>query len=245
MRKGHELMAARHHRTVDRLASILEHVAHQPRGLSLSDLAKMLEAPKTSLHALVNGLVATGYLVEQGRRYFLGPGPFVLTLMVSPLAARRIRHADLVALHAQIGQNILIGIQVGDTLVYIDQAGDGPMMEFLAYSHRRRPLLTTATGKVILAGLPTAEMQGILAEAGRETPAAVERFLEELPAIRRSKLAFNRGNTLPDLFAVATGLYDADGRFVAAICANGGPELANRLEEVGKDLVQAATAWVV
>lgn len=236
-------MPTRHHRTVDRLAAVLDHVACQPRGVGLSDLARVLGAPKSSIQSLVNGLAASGYLVEQGHKYFLGPAPFVLTLMTNPAVARGIPHDQLVKLHDQLAFNVLVGIRVGDTLVYIDQAGDGPMMEFLAYSHRRRPLLTTATGKVILASLPPREMQGILAESRPENEDAVERFLEELPSIRQTGLAFNRGATVPDLFAVATGLHDAQGHLVAGICVNGGCDLEGRLDEVGRDLLRIMRSW--
>ena len=236
-------MPAHHHRTVDRVAALLDHVACQPRGAGLSDLARVLGAPKSSIQSLVNGLVASGYLVEQGHKYFLGPAPFVLTLMTSPTVAMAIRHDQVVELHDQLASNVLVGIRVGDTLVYIDQAGDGPMMEFLAYSHRRRPLLTTATGKVILANLPPREMQGILAESRLENEDAVEQFLEELPSIRRTGLAFNLGATIPDLFAVASGLFDGQGHLVAGICVNGGCDLARDLDKVGRDLLRIIRSW--
>lgn len=231
-------MPARHHRTLDRVAIVLERVARHPGGLSLAELARMLEVPKSSLQSLTNGLLASGYLVEQDHRYFLGPAPFVLSLMCSPLAAR-IRHDELIRIHNEVGRNLLVGIQVGDALVYIDQVGDGPMVEYLAYTHHRRPLLTTATGKIILANLPARELQMLLTEFSRCHPKTVEDFLIELPSIRNTGLAYNHGTTLPDLYAVATSLRDAKGRFVAGICVNGGPEIADHLEMIGKELVKA------
>lgn len=231
-------MPARHHRTLDRVAAVLEHVARHPGGMSLADLARTLETPKSSLQSLNNGLVATGYLVEQGHRYFLGPAPFVLSLMCSPLAAR-IRHDELVRIHQEVQRNLLVGIQVGDALVYIDQVGDGPMMEYLAYTRHRRPLLTTATGKIILANLPSRELQTLLTEFSRHNAALVEEFLIDLPLIRTSGLAYNHGATMPNLYAVATSLRDARGRFVAGICVNGGREVADQLEVIGKELLKA------
>lgn len=231
-------MPARHHRTLDRAAAALENVARHPGGLSLAELARTLEVPKSSLQSLVNGLVASGYLVEQGHRYFLGPAPFVLSLMCSPLAAR-IRHDELVRIHQEVQRNLLVGIQVGDALVYIDQVGDGPMVEYLAYTHHRRPLLTTATGKIILANLPSRDLQTLLTEFSRYNAAIVEEFLVELPSIRTSGLAYNHGTTMPDLYAVATSLRDADGQFIAGICVNGGREIADQLDVIGKELLQA------
>ena len=235
-------MVTNRHRTVDRIAATLDYVARHPRGLTLSALAQMLEAPKSSAQSLINGLVTTGYLVRQGHLYFLGPAPFVLTLLSNPLASR-IRHEDLAQLHQEIGQNVLVGIQVGDTLVYIDQAGDGAMMEFLAYHHSRRPLLVSATGKIILANLPSRELQGLLSEFAKVNPSGVDEFVAELPEISRTGVAYNRGGTIPGLYAAATGLFDAQGRFIAGICVNGGLEIADDLEVISKKLVDAVRSW--
>ncbi len=234
----------RHHRTVDRIAAIVDLVGHHPRGLTLNELAKQLGAPISSIQALVDGLLATGYLVKQDRYYFLGPAPFVLTLLGNPLASR-IKHSDLVKVQEEIGHNVLVGIQVGDTLVYIDQVGNGLMMEFLAYSHNRRPLLVTATGKVIMANLPNRELQGLLSEFEKSNPSGVEQFLAELPAIRQSGLAYNLGYTVPDLYACATALYDKNGHVIAGICVNGGREIAGELEVIGKKLQEAVRSWSI
>ena len=54
--------------------SILEVVvASEPNGLRLADLPDMVGAPKSTIHGLARGLVATGYVREQGGRYYEGP----------------------------------------------------------------------------------------------------------------------------------------------------------------------------
>ena len=98
----------RHHRTVDRVVAICEAVARDGRGLTLGDLADRLQAPKSSIQELTNGLLATGYLVEEQKKFFLGPAPFVLTLMSNPVAARAIEHDDLIRLSKKMGTTVLI-----------------------------------------------------------------------------------------------------------------------------------------
>src|SRR5439155_25546022 len=62
------------HRTVSRVMAILEVVvASEPNGLRLADLPDMVGAPKSTIHGLARGLVATGYIREQNGRYFQGP----------------------------------------------------------------------------------------------------------------------------------------------------------------------------
>lgn len=60
------------HRTIDRAAQILEFAARSQSGATLSEIAKTLGAPVSSVRGLVNGLIATGYLAEHNHRYVLG-----------------------------------------------------------------------------------------------------------------------------------------------------------------------------
>ena len=82
-------MPPRHHRTVDRTVAIMEVASRATSGVSLAELSTRLDAPKSSIQELTNGLLATGYLVERERRFLLGPGAFVL----SPAHRRACRFA--------------------------------------------------------------------------------------------------------------------------------------------------------
>jgi IclR helix-turn-helix domain len=58
-------MPARPHRTVDRVVQILDTMSLNPRGVTLAELATALEAAKSSVQELTNGLLARGYLIEE------------------------------------------------------------------------------------------------------------------------------------------------------------------------------------
>ncbi|SED06129.1 IclR family transcriptional regulator [Rhodococcus koreensis] len=226
----------RHHRTVDRLAAILDAVAPVPQGLTLAALADRLGAPKSSVHELVNGLLATGYLVERDHRLSLGPAPFVLTLSGNRLAAQEIDRDLLPRIHDAVGCSVLIGIQVGMSLVYIDQIGEEPALEFAARNHNRRSLYGTASGKAILACLPGVDMDALLHSATSSEQVEVDRFLAELPDIRATGLAYNLGLTIPDVYSVATALRRPDGALIGAVCAVARGELRERLSDIGHQM---------
>jgi DNA-binding IclR family transcriptional regulator len=57
-------------------------------------------------------------------------------------------------------------------------------------------------------------MNRLLDLAGPEQAADVRQFLVELPEIRSRRLAFNRGVTLADAFAVATPLLALNGNLI-------------------------------
>lgn len=55
------------HRMIDRVAAIMELVARSGSGMTLTAVAKALDAPISSTQGLFNGLVAVGYLDERNR----------------------------------------------------------------------------------------------------------------------------------------------------------------------------------
>ena len=185
-------------------------------GVSLAELAARLEAPKSSIQELTNGLLATGYLVERERRFLLGPGAFVLSLHTAGLPLRLVRHDELERAQERVGVSLFVGARVGDDQVFVDQAGADVLMDFVSSTHPRRPLLTTATGKVILSYIPSAERNDFLQRMEHEQPALVEAFLEEFAEIRATQLAYNHASTVPGRYAVATPLIDPEGSFLAA-----------------------------
>ena len=114
-------------------------------------------------------------------------------------------------------------------------------MTFVARTHARRPLYTSAAGKIVLANIPDDEMYRLLELAGPEQASDVRQFLAELPDIRSRRLAFNRGVTLADAFAVATTLLAPDGSLIAAISAAVDASEAGRLDDLGQELKKAVT----
>ncbi len=62
----------RRHRAIPRADHILECVARAGKPLSLSDIAREIEAPVSSTHDLVDDLRACGYLTRVGAGYRLG-----------------------------------------------------------------------------------------------------------------------------------------------------------------------------
>jgi DNA-binding IclR family transcriptional regulator len=221
----------------------MEEASRSSTGVSLAELVLRLKAPKSSIQELTNGLLATGYLVDGGGRFLLGPGPFVLSLQTARLPVRQVKHEELERAQERVGLPLFVGARVGDDQVFVDQAGEDVLMDFVSATHPRRPLLITATGRIILAFMGGRERNEFLRRMESEQPEWVASFLDDLLEIRETHLAYNPGETVPGRYAVATPLIDPDGTFLAAICTVGGQEIAGSLSEVGAALLEAVRAW--
>jgi IclR family acetate operon transcriptional repressor len=234
---------SRHHRTVDRVVTILELVARSPKGLTLKELSSVLGAANSSIFQLTSGLVATGYLSEHAKIYTLGPGPLLLAHMSQIPAIQRVPHSYLIELNKESGLSVHLSVQLGDTSVTIDQVGLTSKTDFLAWDRVRRPLPTPAAGKIILANLPDADLHKILRSLQAEMPEDVETFLDELAGIRQKGLAFNLEKTISGVVSVATGVYDRSGSFVGAVSVSGPPDIKNRIDEIGFSLLKRVKSW--
>jgi DNA-binding IclR family transcriptional regulator len=215
-------------------------VSLNPRGVTLAELAVALGAAKSSVQELTNGLLARGYLTEEERRFHLGPGPFILASRANRLAALSLDHQFVIDLAHALDCTVFVGVRVGDAIVFVDNVGEeSPNLTFVARTQARRPLYTSAAGKTLLANVGDEEMYRLLDLAGPEQADQVRRFLAELPEIRSRRLAFNRGVTFEDAFAVATPLLASDGGLIAAISAAVDRGRADHLDDLGEKLKES------
>lgn len=232
------------HRMVDRVAGILEAVARSDDGMSLTEIARHVDAPLSTCQGLVNGLVATGYLDEKARHYRLGVAPFLLNLLAGRGTVNRVDHQDLVALHAETGLTTIFTVAVGQDQVYIDHCSSDPTTAYLAESHLRRSLIRTSSGWVLLADYEQRDLWAYLQGLPDEDAGRVESFLERLPEIRKSGFcAIPHVAENPDSDGISVALREGN-RTVAAVGVLGPHEmLKQRLDETVETLQRHAATW--
>jgi DNA-binding IclR family transcriptional regulator len=233
------------HRTVSRVTAILEAAAAAAApgrgGVRLSELCAALDAPKSSVHGLVHGLIATGYLAEAdgGAGYVLGPAAGALLATPQPPLVQLARPM-LEQLRDEFDETVTLGRPVGDSMVYLDTAESRQVLRYSPPLHVRRPLYPTSAGKVALAHRSAARRAAYLArefaDPGRRADAEAV-----LTAVQAEGVAYNRGETLPDISAAACGVFV--GNRLAAAVAIAGPttRMAALLDEAAARL-KSATA---
>jgi DNA-binding IclR family transcriptional regulator len=230
------------HRTVDRVTHILEQVVYKP-GMTFAELARALEAPKSSVYGFIRGLLAKGWLYEQDRRFYLGPAVYGLTLASGHIRAGLVTHADLAALHEESGVAVFLGVQAGDHLIYIAEAAGDTISDIEARSNIRRTLIMTAGGKALLAAWSDSELNAYLRRRGPEEAAQVEAFLGEYEEIRKTRIATNI-RLSGTRFGIATTVNNRSGETVAAVTLVGRTvDLQPRLTDLSKLLLRHVDSW--
>jgi len=231
------------HRTVDRVTRILEEVVYRP-GITFAELARTLDAPKSSVHGFVSGLLANGWLFELDRRFYLGPAVHGLTLVSGHIRAGAVSQEDLTALADAAGAAVFVGIRAGEHLIYIAEVGSDPVVGFDARSNIRRGMLSTAGGKALLAARPDPEIEAYLRRRDADEAALVRQFLEELEAIRKTRIATNVRQS-GTRFALATTMNSqSSGEAVASITLVGpAADLEPREQKLRKLLLKHVDGW--
>lgn len=234
----------KHHRTIDRVTQIVEEVVYNP-GIGFAELARALDAPKSSVHGFIRGLQANGWLHEENRRFYLGPAVYGLTLASGHIRAGLVSQTDLNALHEATGMTVFLGVEAGDNLFYVGDSGSGSdaVAGFAARSNIRRELISTAGGKALLAARSIADRDAYLRRQEAEHPELVSVFLAELPEIKKTGVARNLRHHETQL-ALAAVVRDHTGQSVATAIIVGEAETAEKREaKLRKTLLTHVQRW--
>ncbi|SDZ70870.1 transcriptional regulator, IclR family [Variovorax sp. YR266] len=230
------------HRTVDRVTQILEEVVYHP-GMTFAELVRALGAAKSSVHGFIRGLLAKGWLYEDQHRFYLGPAVYGLTLASGHIRAGSVTHEDLAALHAETKLAVFLGVQAGDHLIYIAEAGSDQAAGFEARSNIRRTLLSTAGGKALLAARSPFERESYLRRRSREEANLVDVFLGEMGGIAKTRIATNANPTSMRM-GLATAVRGRTGDVVASVTLVGpAADVRPRLAKLSKLLLKHVDGW--
>lgn len=208
--------------SVERAAAILRLLAGSPDGMRVSDLARCLSLPKTTVHGLLQTLRHVGFVEQdaRSRHYHLGQALRRLDtthIDANELRSRTINWADPLAAYS--GQAVRVGVlHEGEVLVvhHVFRPHDSQTTLDIG---RRLPLHATALGKVLLAYDPRAArtLDGDLEPFTPRTltrPVPLRRALAEL---RAAGWGTGIGEWRVDTAAIAAPIRGYGGVVVGAI----------------------------
>lgn len=214
-----------------RSLNLLHQLALNPAGLSLTQLAAAVEAPKTSVLALLRALTQGGYVQVEGTRYRLDDAAHALAALIStqrrkPDVSRlpELSQPFLRVLAQRSGETVFVSALAPDTMeaVYIARAESAHPIRFMASIGERRPLYSSAGGRTLLAFMPREAREEYLATIKpvaftSRTLTDKRRLRQMLDHIRETGLASTSDDTHIGVSAFGMPLHGADGSVVAAL----------------------------
>lgn len=171
-----------------------------------------------------------GGLVEReidDKRYVVSQRMSALALAVqmgSP--QRRERHAILARLVGQIGETCNFTMLDGNEVVYLDRVETSANVRLHLKAGSRVPLHCTASGKLLLSGLPPGHVRRLLGSGplGRHTDRTIlcfEVLERELARIRAAGFSTDVGEYLEGSVCLAVPVLDLRRRISAAVAVHG------------------------
>lgn len=232
--------------SVTRVIRILEALCTGPGTATLADLSRQLGTPKTSLAALLRGLADIGFVIAADGGYRLGPGAFGLGSALQA-ARRSVQSSDLVRegmrrLALRSGETILFAVRDGDggTITYVDVIESHKAVRFSVSVGDRRPLFSTASGRVLLAAGPEDGWRQYLRQLKPEpltphTDIDKKRLAAIVEAARDTGVAQTIDQTADGVTGTAAVIRDAsDAAIGALVVAAPSSRSQDRLDELAR-----------
>ncbi len=212
-------------KTVAKVLDILDQLGTVGRPVSVSEIASLTGINVSTAHRLLQTLTRRHYIeqAEHTRAYTLGPRLF-------ELGSAYARNLDLVGaarplieqLRDATCETIHLALLRDREVVEICTAGSRQAVTVTRGTGRRDPASCTATGKVMLASLPPAELEQFLAQG--PLPAATSRsittraaLLTELERVRSDGYGIDDQELSEGVCCIGVPVHGSAGRVVAAL----------------------------
>lgn len=238
--------------SLDRAFEVLEVLAAETHGLSLADLARRTEIPKSTVFRILTTLEGRGAVAldDATRTYHLGHRLWVLGY--SFVERSDLYHAAvpvMKALASASGETVFLGRLDDGEVVYVRRIESPRSVAIVKKLGQRVPAHCTATGTAILAFLPDADVAAVIEKHGlgacndaTVTDPAI--FAERLALARADGYVVVNGEYNRELLCVSAPVFDHTGRprasLTVAMPAAASPTAAQQAD-VGR-LVRDATA---
>ena len=212
-----------------RTFALLEHLVAAEGPVSLADIANDVGLPKASLHRMLASLEAGGLVIrapDHKNAYVIGPRLAQLGLgVMMHSGARRLRHAILLRLVADLGETCNLTMLHGAQVLYLDRMeAPWPLrLDLKPGSHV--PVYCSASGKLLLA-MQAREQRSAIVRAlklERLTPNTItdpELLDAELDRTAHRRVAIDNEEFVVGIVCVAAPVMDASDQCIAAIAVH-------------------------
>lgn len=233
---------------LDRVDSILDAIAAEG-AMNLTQIAAATSLPRTTVHRLLEQMVARRWVLRIRNEYEIGVRPFHL----GALARQghwyfRLARPHLEAVRDRTRLVVHLGYLDGTDVVWWDKVGDTRHSVVPTYVGGRHPAFRTAAGKALLASEGSDYIASHFPEeldhTTRESLKTRDALLDEARKVGEEGLAYSRGELLPHLACISAPVTvrpvtTSDGHQTATAVSVCGP--VDRIEG-DKTLVQTLRA---
>lgn len=209
-------------RAVERAIAVLFAFSRENPSLGVTELAEKLDLKKSTVHRLLQVLLAHGLVAQDPirRQYTLGYRVLALVHIVPGEAdLRHICLPHMRWLRSETKETVALYVPAGDVRVCLAELESQQMLRMSAGAGRSFPLEWGAASYALLMDAPDSELWR--RTAAPLSPERQERLLRIIHTARESGYAMSSGETVPGAASIAAPIRDTDRAIVAALSVGG------------------------
>jgi len=232
--------------SIDRALSVLECLGQSKRGFSISEIGRQLRIQKSSAHLILTTLERRGFLQRNSQT-----GKYHFGLQLVSLSRSALENLDLReeakpflrSLMQESGLTVHMAVLERGEAVIIEKV-EGPVLVRLAsWIGRRLDVNCTGVGKVLIAFLPSDELDYLLrtkdfTRHNNRTIISKSALRRELTFVKLSGYALDKEEDEPGVCCIGAPVFDENGKVVAAI------SVAGTTSQIGIDRVPTLAGQV-
>lgn len=204
---------------------VVEEVARLGVPVRPNDLINKLGLPKPTIHRLMQTAEAEGFLQRDIDGLSYGPGDRLRLLAANTISSERIRTARLAIMRGAaeiIGETINLSLPEREGMIYIDRVETKWPLRIQLPIGTQVPFHCTASGKLYLASLKSATLNGVLGakpfeKLTNQTITDPEILLEEIKTIRSQGHSTDNEEFMEGMTAIAVPVIDNQKRLIATL----------------------------
>lgn len=211
-------------KSFERMFNILAMFSMERTSLSISEIEKELEYPKSTIFRILNTLIKADYIEQDPdtHRYSLGRQFFRLgSIFQSQLDLRNVSLPIMKRLAKRTSETIELNI-VDETNRFCIEKIDSPLaVRNFVQIGDRHPLHLGASGKILLAFLNKEAQDQVLSVLEEDYDFKVKDLREDLQDIYKKGYAFTKGERVLGSFAVSAPIFDEYGELMGSLTLAG------------------------
>ena len=200
--------------SVKKAFKILYAISDSSDGLGISDLSKKLKIGKSTVHGITTALEELGVLVRDPlyKRYTVGYSLLELCRAAfATIDLKDVARKPMEKLMGKVGETVFLGVLNGDHVTIVDMVESRNEMKITSPPGTKLPLLTGATGRVLLSQIDREKSKEMIQKKGlvRFTSKTVidqRQFLREIGKAKEQGYAVDDEEYIPGVRAVAAPL---------------------------------------
>lgn len=231
-------------KVISRAANILRLLGKDTSGLSLGQISKQVELPRSTVQRIVSALADEGFISNTNGSGNIRLGPAIQNLAkVSSQSMKSRLQSVMKNLSEETGETVDLAILEDTHMRFIDQIEGSQRLRTVSSIGETFPLTTTANGKAALACLSIASAAKLIRAETRvngQSELSVRQLNAELEVIRSGKLARDENEHTEGICALGFAIMDENGDVFALST----PVPTTRYHRVKPDLATAIKRYM-